>query len=163
MNLFNCSPVHLCTQEPDPNKATLAKVIPTPNNGFAELVALQRDQVSLHINSHDSPGCLNWKHVLDLTSCLQSWGFDTPHLIMPVVWNQFQLSHSRLVNGSTTWSVKVFSERIPICLSWMKALIWVFFPLILTNRMRTGRGFYLLSFKRSATYLTTTRRSASFQ
>uniref|UniRef100_A0A671XSV3 Endoplasmic reticulum transmembrane helix translocase n=1 Tax=Sparus aurata TaxID=8175 RepID=A0A671XSV3_SPAAU len=30
--------------EPDPNKATLAKVIPTPNNGFAELVALQRDQ-----------------------------------------------------------------------------------------------------------------------
>uniref|UniRef100_A0A8C3ALA2 Endoplasmic reticulum transmembrane helix translocase n=1 Tax=Cyclopterus lumpus TaxID=8103 RepID=A0A8C3ALA2_CYCLU len=31
-------------QEPDPNKATLAKVIPTPNNGSAELVALQRDQ-----------------------------------------------------------------------------------------------------------------------
>uniref|UniRef100_A0A7N6BGI0 Endoplasmic reticulum transmembrane helix translocase n=1 Tax=Anabas testudineus TaxID=64144 RepID=A0A7N6BGI0_ANATE len=28
----------------DPNKATLAKVIPTPNNGSAELVALQRDQ-----------------------------------------------------------------------------------------------------------------------
>lgn len=33
-------------QEPDPEKATLAKVIPTPNNGSAELVALQRDQVS---------------------------------------------------------------------------------------------------------------------
>ncbi|TMS15355.1 Manganese-transporting ATPase 13A1 [Larimichthys crocea] len=33
-----------CSKEPDPNKATLAKVIPTPNNGFAELVALQRDQ-----------------------------------------------------------------------------------------------------------------------
>lgn len=33
-----------CSKEPDPNKATLAKVIPTPNNGFAELVALHRDQ-----------------------------------------------------------------------------------------------------------------------
>ncbi|XP_068193004.1 endoplasmic reticulum transmembrane helix translocase isoform X1 [Antennarius striatus] len=33
-----------CSKEPDPKKATLAKVIPTPNNGFAELVALQRDQ-----------------------------------------------------------------------------------------------------------------------
>ncbi|XP_047427071.1 manganese-transporting ATPase 13A1 [Mugil cephalus] len=33
-----------CSKEPDPNKATLAKVIPTPNNGSAELVALQRDQ-----------------------------------------------------------------------------------------------------------------------
>ncbi|XP_076609590.1 endoplasmic reticulum transmembrane helix translocase [Chaetodon auriga] len=33
-----------CSKEPDPNKAMLAKVIPTPNNGFAELVALQRDQ-----------------------------------------------------------------------------------------------------------------------
>uniref|UniRef100_A0AAX7UT34 Endoplasmic reticulum transmembrane helix translocase n=1 Tax=Astatotilapia calliptera TaxID=8154 RepID=A0AAX7UT34_ASTCA len=33
-----------CSKEPDPEKATLAKVIPTPNNGSAELVALQRDQ-----------------------------------------------------------------------------------------------------------------------
>uniref|UniRef100_A0A8C6KNG0 Endoplasmic reticulum transmembrane helix translocase n=1 Tax=Nothobranchius furzeri TaxID=105023 RepID=A0A8C6KNG0_NOTFU len=33
-----------CSKEPDPNTATLAKVIPTPNNGSAELVALQRDQ-----------------------------------------------------------------------------------------------------------------------
>ncbi|KAG5279237.1 hypothetical protein AALO_G00075590 [Alosa alosa] len=33
-----------CVKEPDPEKATLAKVIPTPNNGSAELVALQRDQ-----------------------------------------------------------------------------------------------------------------------
>ncbi|KAM6913978.1 endoplasmic reticulum transmembrane helix translocase [Lycodopsis pacificus] len=33
-----------CSKEPDPNKAKLAKVIPTPNNGSAELVALQRDQ-----------------------------------------------------------------------------------------------------------------------
>lgn len=33
-----------CSKEPDPNKATLAKVIPTANNGSAELVALQRDQ-----------------------------------------------------------------------------------------------------------------------
>uniref|UniRef100_A0A3Q3N0Z9 ATPase 13A1 n=1 Tax=Mastacembelus armatus TaxID=205130 RepID=A0A3Q3N0Z9_9TELE len=33
-----------CSKDPDPNKATLAKVIPTPNNGSAELVALQRDQ-----------------------------------------------------------------------------------------------------------------------
>ncbi|XP_053300044.1 manganese-transporting ATPase 13A1 [Pleuronectes platessa] len=33
-----------CSKEPDPNKATLAKVIPCPNNGSAELVALQRDQ-----------------------------------------------------------------------------------------------------------------------
>uniref|UniRef100_A0A667XLC9 Endoplasmic reticulum transmembrane helix translocase n=1 Tax=Myripristis murdjan TaxID=586833 RepID=A0A667XLC9_9TELE len=33
-----------CSKEPDPRKATLAKVIPTPNNGSAELVTLQRDQ-----------------------------------------------------------------------------------------------------------------------
>ncbi|XP_051904364.1 manganese-transporting ATPase 13A1 [Hippocampus zosterae] len=33
-----------CSKELDPNKATLAKVVPTPNNGSAELVALQRDQ-----------------------------------------------------------------------------------------------------------------------
>lgn len=59
----NLSPVHLYTQEPDPNKATLAKVIPTPNNGFAELVALQRDQVSSHIYPQDAPGCLNWKQI----------------------------------------------------------------------------------------------------
>lgn len=46
LHCVNFSPVPLYTQEPDPNKATLAKVIPTPNNGFAELVTLQRDQVS---------------------------------------------------------------------------------------------------------------------
>ncbi|XP_077414088.1 endoplasmic reticulum transmembrane helix translocase [Vanacampus margaritifer] len=33
-----------CSKELDPNKAALAKVVPTPNNGSAELVALQRDQ-----------------------------------------------------------------------------------------------------------------------
>ncbi|XP_019716583.1 endoplasmic reticulum transmembrane helix translocase [Hippocampus comes] len=33
-----------CSKELDPSKATLAKVVPTPNNGSAELVALQRDK-----------------------------------------------------------------------------------------------------------------------
>lgn len=31
------------------------------------------------------------------------------------------------------------------------------------NRMKTGREFYLLSFKRSATYLTIKRRNVSSQ
>lgn len=87
-NFFTFSFLSFFAQERDPNKATLAKVIPTPNNGFAELVALQRDQVSLHNNSPNTPHIAlienmvqiyhwrhskpNWKQLLGLEICWEN-------------------------------------------------------------------------------------------
>ncbi|MEQ2168473.1 hypothetical protein GOODEAATRI_014792 [Goodea atripinnis] len=43
--------------EPDPNLATLAKVIPMPNNGSAELVTLQRNQKIRYIFDYGEKKC----------------------------------------------------------------------------------------------------------
>lgn len=103
-------------KERDPNKAMLAKVIPTPNNGFAELVALQRDQVDL------------------LCTLFKTWStckFNLkPFLKKNMYESQFQF---RKPNHN------IFHVR----------------------RMKTEREFFLLSFKRSATFLSTERRSVS--
>ncbi len=79
------SPVHLYTQELDPNKATLAKVIPTPNNGFAELVALQRDQVSSHIYSQMVQVVLIGNMSQISYSLSAKLRFDTQYLILSFV------------------------------------------------------------------------------
>lgn len=63
-------------KEPCPQKATLAKVVPTPNNGSVELVPLRRDRVRENrefppgkpgipwdsaLESREFPGIQPWK------------------------------------------------------------------------------------------------------
>ncbi|MGH0154349.1 UNVERIFIED_CONTAM: hypothetical protein FKN15_029008 [Acipenser sinensis] len=51
-----------CSKEPDPNKATFAKVVPMPNNGSAELVPLQRnkDEVGREVISFEFQKLRYW-------------------------------------------------------------------------------------------------------
>ncbi|VDK73197.1 unnamed protein product, partial [Cylicostephanus goldi] len=87
-----------CVYEKDPHKATLVKVVPTPNNGWAELVPLRRTRVI---------GPLFLQFISMAYIHVQRAGCTK-------VWFEFQKIHYTLDPETNTFSTVVFDSHRPM-------------------------------------------------